>query len=548
MLSILAAVLLAARPVPLSAAGTVPGQAGGPGDPGEPEIVLPPVVLEIEDLSVERVEAKLPPEEDLLPPPRDVLLVDLGEIVIADPSVPTGADGSAGTAAGSRDRLLAADVRLGAGSANHLTGSIALKTLGSQPRFSLDFTHETMDGSTVNPLATGYGRRSDVLSGALVFAPGSFELGLTGSFNEDEAGLQNLTAGGVYATRLARALGGRASISAKPVEQLTLSAALDASVDTLRLDVPGLSPESEYRIAPSLSARASFAAVRLGVDARYAYRSSTPAGGSRLHRVFAGLWFEADLPASLILNGSVGWFGSGSSGAALAASLVPFEVRLTGTPAPFVALSAGGGYRVTQLDMRDAALLSPLLLPAVPVDDSGWFADGSLRLTFTRDLSASARAAFSTAVAAPDAGLTPGPNGLYPLVLRQGNRFTTDLGMRWGITQGISLSASYAREWLALAVLVPSDRLLVELAGLQEAGKWGGNLSVDWTVPQPASGVAVQLPVVGASGFFAMSEIVTLHLGASDLLAPLLAGGTRTGFGGWTEPGLRVTASVRMSF
>ena len=65
-LSAVIAVLLALAALPLAAAETVPGE------PGEPEIVLPPVILEIEDLSVERVEAKLPPEEDLLPPARDV--------------------------------------------------------------------------------------------------------------------------------------------------------------------------------------------------------------------------------------------------------------------------------------------------------------------------------------------------------------------------------------------------------------------------------------------------------------------------------------------
>ncbi len=541
ILCILAVVLFAGT-AGLRAAGTVPGE------PGEPEIILPPVVLEIEDLSVERVEAKLPPEEDLLPPPRDVLLVDVGDLVIADPSVPTTAVATGGAGAGDGNRFLATDVRLGAGSANHVTGSIALKTLGPLPRFSLDFAHETMDGSTANPLDTGFGRRSDLLSGALSFARGSLGADLAGSFAEEEAGLQGLTAGGPYATRLARTVEGRASFSAKPVDQLTLSAALDASADTLRLDGPGLSPESEYRIAPSLSARAAFTAVRLGLDARYAYRSSTPAGASRLHRVSAGLWFEADLPASLILNGSVGWFGSSSTGAALVASLVPFEVRLTGTPTPFLTLSAGGGYRVTQLDMRDAARLSPLIAPAAPADDSGWFADGSLRLTFTRDLSVSARAAFSTASAALDADPAALASGLYPLASRQGSRLTTDLGMRWGITQEISVSASYAHEWVALAVLVPSDRLAVELAGLQSAGRWGGNLSVDWTLPQPVSGVPVQLPLLRASGFFAVSEVVTLQLGASDLLAPLLAGGARTGFGGYAEPGFRVTASVRMSF
>jgi hypothetical protein len=199
--------------------------------------------------------------------------------------------------------------------------------------------------------------------------------------------------------------------------------------------------------------------------------------------------------------------------------------------------------------MRDSLALSPLVLPGVPADDGGWFADGSLRLTFSRDVSASVRTAFQDSTAVPDAGTTADPvSGLYPLVARQGGRLATDLGMRWAITPAVSVSGGYTHEWLSLAVLVPTDRLTVELAGLEEEGKWGGNLSVDWTVPNPGSGITVQLPLVRASGFLAVSDVVTLQLAGSDLLAPLNAGGARAGFGGWTEPGLRVTASVRMSF
>ena len=244
----------------------------------------------------------------------------------------------------------------------------------------------------------------------------------------------------------------------------------------------------------------------------------------------------------------MGWYGS-SAGAALTSSLVPFELRLTGTPLPFLSLSAGGGYRVTPQDMRDVLALSPLVLPAAPSQDTGWFADGSLRLTFTRDLSASTKVSFSTASAALDASTTvDAGTGLYPVAARVGNRLTTDFGARWAISQEISVSAGLAHEWLPLTVLVPVDRLLVELAALQAAGRWGGDLSVDWSVPQPLSGVSAQWPILRVSGFYAVSDVVTLQLGAMDLLAPLNPGGARVGFGGYAEPGFRVTASVRMSF
>jgi len=524
-------------------ASVLPAAETGVAEPSDPEIVLPPIILEIEDLSVERVEAKLPPEEELLPPAREVPLVDVGDLLIVDPSVPTSTGGAAGGSAGSRDRFVAAEVELGAGMLNHVIGSVALKTLGGVPRFALDFTHETMDGFSAVPLAPGYSRRTDELAGSLTLTPGVFDLGLSGSFVEGEYGLQGK--GAQFLTRLGRSIGVEAAASARALEWLTVAAALAAGSDSVTLEgSTALQQESEHRIAPSLTLDARFKKVRFGLSARYAFRSSTPGGGSQLHRFTTGLAFGADLASSLLLDGSVGWYGSSAG-----ASLVPFEIRLTGTPFPFLTLAAGGGFRVTPQDMRDSLALNPFIEPAVPADDSGWFADASLRFTFMKDLSASARAAVASSTAMLDADPTTVLlTGLFPLAQRQGLRLSTDAGMRWGITQEISLSASLAHEWLPLAALIPLDRVLVELAVLQAAGRWGGNLSLDIVFPAPLAGSAAQLPVVSASCFLAVSEVVTLQLGAADLLGPLLPGGARIDVGTYGKPGFRLTGSVKMSF
>ncbi len=523
-------------------AADLPAAEAGVAEPADPEIVLPPIVLEIEDLSVERVEARLPPEEELLPPAREVPLVDVGALVIADPSVSTSGSASGGSSTGARDRFVAAEVALGAGTLNHVVGSVALKTLGGVPRFTLDFAHETLDGSSANPLAPGYGRRTDELAGSLKLTAGAFELGLSGSFAEGEYGLQNQSL--LFLTRLARSIDAEATASARALDWLTIAAALAAGSDSVTLEgSAALSQESEYRIAPSLSLDARFEKVRFGLSARYIFRSSTPGGGSQLHRFTTGIAFGADLASSLLLDGSVGWHGSSAG-----ASLVPFEIRLTGTPLPFLTLALGGGFKATPLDMRDWLALNPFVLPAAPADDSGWFADASFRFTFTKDLSASARAALAESGAMLDADAAADPvTGLLPLAQKQGLRLSSDVGMRWGITQEISLSASLAHEWLPLATLRPVDRLLVELAGLQAAGRWGGSLSVDATIPQLAAG-SPQLPVVSASGYLAVSDVVTLQLAAADLLGPLLPGGTRIDIGTYGKPAFRLTGSVKMSF
>ena len=50
-----------------------------------------------------------------------------------------------------RDRLLAADVDVGTGNDNRIVANISLKTLGEDPRFSLLFNHETLDGFSGKP-------------------------------------------------------------------------------------------------------------------------------------------------------------------------------------------------------------------------------------------------------------------------------------------------------------------------------------------------------------------------------------------------------------
>jgi hypothetical protein len=534
--------LVFAAALAVLAASVLPAAETGIAEPADPEIVLPPIVLEIEDLSVERVEAKLPPEEELLPPAREAPLVDVGDLVIADPSVPTSPGAAGSSTTGTRDRFVAAEVSLGAGTLNHVVGSVALKTLGGVPRFAVDFAHEALDGRGANPLATGYGRRTDELSGSLSLTAGAFDLGLSGSFEEAEHGFQDQSL--LFLNRLSRSLDAEATASARAGEWLTIAAVLAAGSDSITLEGSGaLRQESEYRLAPSLTLDARFKKVRFGLSARYTLRSSTSGGASELHRFATVLAFGADLTSSLLLDGSVGWFGSSAG-----ANLVPFEIRLTGTPLPFLTLALGGGFRATPQDMGDVLALHPFVDPALPADDSAWFADGSLRLTFTKDLSASVRAEVSSSSALLDAGpASDAATGLFPLEQRRGTRVSTDVGMRWGITQEISLSASLAHEWLPIAILVPGDRLLVELAGLQAAGRWGGNLSVDFTVPQPQAG-GLQLPVVSASGFLAVSDVVTLQLGAADVLAPLLPGAIRIDIGAYSAPGFRLTGSVRMSF
>src|SRR5208283_5059425 len=185
--------------------GTNPAAA-----PTEPEIVMPQVILQIEDLSVEKVEAQLPPEEELLAPERKIPLLSEGELAIGEPALPAPGPEVEPNAGQPKDRLLSADVNLGAGSPNSIVGSIALKTLADDPRFSLLFNHETIDGFAGKPSGSGFNLRNDVLDGGLKFRAGGVDTNLSGTFSDNETGLQGQS---MFTARLGRMLNGTAAFS-----------------------------------------------------------------------------------------------------------------------------------------------------------------------------------------------------------------------------------------------------------------------------------------------------------------------------------------------
>jgi hypothetical protein len=151
-------------------------------EPGEPEILLPKTVLEIEDLSVEKVEAKLPPEEELLPPERKLPVLSVGEMVIGEPAMPLAPGVLTEAAQAPRDRFLSTEILLGAGMQNRILGTISLKTMGGDPRFSILFNHETVDGFSGHDPGQAFNLRDDTLSGTLKVRLGGVDSDFSGAF------------------------------------------------------------------------------------------------------------------------------------------------------------------------------------------------------------------------------------------------------------------------------------------------------------------------------------------------------------------------------
>jgi hypothetical protein len=142
--------------------------------PGEPDIVLPEVILRIEDFSVESLSGAAPGEEDTLPPARELPLPAGKRRCWPSPRRLRPNRRAARPA-----RALTATAELGAGTSNHLFSQVALNSLGEEPRFSLRFLHETLDGLAGRAPGSGFDYRQEELEGALKLRLGKASLELT---------------------------------------------------------------------------------------------------------------------------------------------------------------------------------------------------------------------------------------------------------------------------------------------------------------------------------------------------------------------------------
>ena len=212
-------------PVPRLAAQEAEPGAQGAGDtaPEEPDIVLPEVILRIEDFSVEDVEAVLPEDEELLPRERQVPLPEAGELDVGEPASPLEIGEAREVPEGGPASILSAQAVLGAGSMNHVYSMISLNRVGREPRFRLRFLNETLDGIAGAETGSGFDFRQYSLDGEMRFPIGDWTFRGDGVLKEEERGLQRLSPAD-YASRIAHSAGGSVGLEMPFGQRFTMTA------------------------------------------------------------------------------------------------------------------------------------------------------------------------------------------------------------------------------------------------------------------------------------------------------------------------------------
>ncbi len=521
-----------------------------------PELVLPEVTVDIKDLSVENIQAMLPPAGGTpVIVKTDVILPPAPEVVVVPPArtlAVEGADPLGGASTPSSP--LATQATLGIGSQNRVEGDLNLTATGKNSQATLSFSHDTADGISGQSQGSGFDTRNDAIAGSLSGRLGAFDGGFQGSYAEKEAGLQNHSS--IYFYRLGRNLDGTATLRVQPFDWLAVDGSLNGLTDSLTLagTTPGPAQASEYKGAAHLGATGLWGIFSAGISGDYSYRLAHQITGTddQIQRLRTGAKVALNLPGTLLVEASAAWFLNSQG-----ASLFPFSIHVTGAPFSVLTLDGSFGYKVVTYDEGDILSLNPYLIPVNLVDDSGWFGDAGLQLAVTDAFSFKVGLSFMSSTNmltsdsfAADSLYTvagaPGTTGMFLVNQVPANRLTGSAGVRWTLIPGITLDAGWKRELMDRPTFAPVDEITADASAMETTGAYGVQAGMTWVTGLPPS---AQLPELDLGGFVRLSEPAQLHLDLYDLLWPLL-GGNRYGpsLYPYVDPGFRAVASLRLSF
>lgn len=508
-------------------------------EPEQPEIVLPNVMLELEDLSVESVSGVLPREE-LTPPefelPRyeQYAQVQEAELDIAVPLLETG-DGDQ-----ARSSLIAEGV-LGVGTRNHFLSSVSLYRFDEKPQGKLLFSHEVMDGFSGEPAGSGFSSREDDLTGSVRFGGERAGVELEGAFRDDEYGLQGQ---GQYYSRARRLSQGKGSFQLKSGDHLLLEAEASASAASRLLTQSGSSSSSrvtEYLVGTAAGATLSWDRFSVGLSPRYTYRAGGEDGAYDLHRFELTGTAGLQLGPSARADANAGWFYSEQGG-----HLFPFDLRLLFYPNDLFSISASLGYRVLEYDLWD--VLNEYRFAGIPGelrDDHGWFLELGSHANLARSwvLSGGFTLMDHRDLLTPTDTQDP-DTGLYPLVYDRMLQLAAQAGVRWNAVGNLSVFAGLESELLDLPRFFPRHQVTLEASWKNRAERAGGTLSAGF---QAGDDQVTQVPVLNAEGFFRVTDSITASASLEDLLYPVLDQ-PRYSWHPFVTPGLRFTFKTHITF
>jgi hypothetical protein len=492
-----------------------------------PDVSIPQQMVQPRQITVEDPHLGLPPAEEGKPAAQTVLLPVPQPHPVSEPEIPITLPGSdIALPSLRRDSSLVTEAVLGAGMENHIYSSLMLSKLGARPSFSLEFLHETFDGTFFTPRGPFFHRRTDALEGDLNLRFNNFGIDAMGHYNEQEMGLQDQSE---FSSRIIRDIALSPELTATFADRFRLTGLPYFSmVSTLNR---GSTPEqyTEYLGGGTLEGAFLFDTVKTGLTAEYSYRwfstnldkiitpPESPSGRFtyNLHRL--GVYGFADWIQSqrFQVQAEAGWYYTFSG-----KHLFPFSVAGTVKPIPFLSFSLEGGYRVKQHNLADIISDYPLIrIPDTVTDNHGWY--GAVDLTFQlwegAQLMTGSELAWNSGYPYP--GNFDEGRGFFDLRQEKTITFEPRARFDWDIAEYLSLHLLYDAVFPIEEIFIPVNTISLNLSAQTRTDKAGGTLE---TMVRTAPVRGVQLPFVGLSGFYRFTENIKVSAEVEDILSAFM--------------------------
>jgi hypothetical protein len=520
-------------------------QPSAASQPQETDIRLPGMLLEIAEVELDTVAAELPGAGPVELPDVQTPLPAEGELPVADrplelPS-PTGPGMQAEDDDGGEASLFSRGV-LGAGSMNHILGSISLYRVGTDPRLRFEFSHEGYDGYQFEEPGTGFFYTENIIEGWVAGSGSTTEFEVETRFRDREEGLQENP--DFYSVRH-RLLGGSGSFSVRPADRLTIGTNVEASradriftvkaSDTARRN-------GEFFIHPQTRAELQAGDFTGGVELDYDFSAL---GGEIQQLARGSLFGELGLAGSWFLDGKVGGFWNTED-----LWLMPFELGISGSISDVLSISARGGFEVERQRLRDlwqeVSLLETPQRPLAP--EQSFF--GTTRLTWK--ISGDSLTADSTVTARYSLnGIDIEPydqaSDVYPLRREERLSVMPNLALNWRVN-AFRLRGSWEGHLWEKPRWMPRQSFGGSVEYRHSSQRYGVRMSSELPVYEELIG-----PRLGVQGFFDIVEGVRLVTELEDVLAPLLPDG-RPRIGStvnedfpYIQPGFRLIVKTEIS-
>ncbi|KGE73782.1 hypothetical protein [Spirochaeta lutea] len=525
----------------------------GPRAPEETEIILPDIVLDLEDPELTTLTDFLPETSGLRLQTSRGVLPEFGEYTLTSESISTllstsitaGGEGQVKQTAESENTIFIRG-EVGTGLHQYLNGDVSIIKLGNNPDLTIDFTHSSRDGGFrgTTPLGAGSGFLSqDTRFGAGVgITLPRFDLGVDGFIGGQQDGLQGLVEDG-YATSL-QTLGLAPQIELYFEDFLSMQAGMEYSLTRRFFSGSDVAQFDEYdnsvwAVNADLGLFLEQPDYQFSGNIRYDVGQVSDAYWMNFLRPgLKGYWqITPQIGASATVAGV---FDLGRK------TYVPFKLGTDIGLSPGFQLQVSGGYEVQPYRFREVLNENHLVDTQVPDNDlfeRRWVAQvGSIILPMD-EMSIEVGLTFSGIERELQTQAFTNP--IYPLQAFSGYRLEPDLTLLLRPLEELSFTLGYQGQLISSDPETPIHRFDFVTDFQHSSSAFGAAFETVFPIFEEP-----QIPILGLSGWVALGGTVDLELRIHDPLSLAIPEGRleRPGLSDFIDTGFRIelTSSINL--